>query len=92
MKNYDQSVKISHNPNCRYTPDQSYRNLIIGGLGSGKTNVLLNLIKHRPSGTEKIYLRVKDQFETKYQLLINGGEKVGIILSRQFLKKENFNK
>ena len=53
MKNYDQSVKINHNPNCRYTPDQSYRNLIIGGLGSGKTNVLLNLIKHRPSDTEK---------------------------------------
>ena len=92
MKNYDQSVKINHNPNCHYTPDQPYRNLIIGGLGSGKTNVLLNLIKHRRPDTEKIYLRVKDQFETKYQLLINGGEKVGIILSRQFLKKEDFNK
>ena len=46
MKNYDQSVEINHNRNCPYIPDHSYRILIIGGSGSGKTNVLLNLIKH----------------------------------------------
>ena len=45
MKNYDQSVKISHNPNFPYIPDHPDRILIIGGSGSGKTNVLLNLIK-----------------------------------------------
>ena len=43
-----------------------------------KTNVLLNLIKcHRPD-IGKIYLYVKDPYESKCQLLINGREKVGI--------------
>ena len=45
MKNYDQSVEISHNPNGPYIPDHPCRILIIGGLGSGKNNVLLNLNK-----------------------------------------------
>ena len=31
MKNYDQSVKINHNPNWPYTPDHLYRFLVIGG-------------------------------------------------------------
>ena len=43
-------------------------------MGSGKTNVLLNLIKHQRPDIDKIYLYVKDPFE----LLINGREKVGI--------------
>ena len=47
MKNYDQSVEISHNPNCPYIPNHSYRNLIISCSGSGKANALLNLIKHQ---------------------------------------------
>ena len=54
------------------------RILIIGGAASGKTNVLLNLIKHRQPDINKIFLYVKDPFESKYQLLINGREKVGI--------------
>ena len=52
--------------------------LIIGGSRSGKTNVLLNLIKHQGSDIDKIYLYVEDQFESKCQLLTNGREKVGI--------------
>ena len=40
--------------------------------------MLLNLIKHERPDTDKIYLYVKDQFKSKYQLLINGREKVGI--------------
>ena len=47
MKTYDQSVKINHNPNWLYVPDNPYRILIIGGSGSGKTNVLSNLIKQQ---------------------------------------------
>ena len=43
-----------------------------------KTNVLLNLIKHRRPDIGKIYLYVKDPYESKCQLLINGREKVGI--------------
>ena len=76
MKTYDQSVKINHNLNCPYIPDRPYRILITGGLWSGKTNVLLSLIKHQRPDTDKIYLYVKDPFEVKYQLPING--RVGI--------------
>ena len=47
MKNYDQSVEIHHNPNWCYTHDHPNRILIIAGIGSGKTNVLLNLIKYQ---------------------------------------------
>ena len=46
MKKYDQSIEVHHNPNWPYILDHSYRILITGGSGSGKTNVLLNLIKH----------------------------------------------
>ena len=45
MKNYDESVEISHNANWLYIPDYPYRILIIGNSGSGKTNVLFNLTK-----------------------------------------------
>ena len=78
MKNYDHSVEIKHNPNWLYAADHPYRILIIGGSETGKTNVLLNLIKHHRPDIDTIYLYVKDLFESKYQLLINGREKVGI--------------
>ena len=76
MKNYDQSVKANHDPNWQCIPDHSYRIFIIGG--SGKTNVLLNLLKYERPDIDKIYLYVKDPFKSKYRLLINGREKVGI--------------
>ena len=47
MKDYDESVKINHNPYWSDIPDHPYGILIIGGSGSGKTSVLQNLIKHR---------------------------------------------
>ena len=47
MKSYDQPVEKNHNPNLPYIPDLPYRILIIDCLGSGKTNVLFNLIKHQ---------------------------------------------
>ena len=31
MKNFDQSVKINHNPNWPYIPDHPYRMSIISG-------------------------------------------------------------
>ena len=46
-------------------------------MGSEKTNVLLKLIKKQRPDIDKIYLYIKDPFESKYQLLINGREKVG---------------
>ena len=60
MKYYEKSVEINHNPNWSYIPDHLYRILIIGGSGSGKTNVLLNLTKNQRSDIDKIYLCVKD--------------------------------
>ena len=78
IKNYDQSVEINHNPNWTYILDHPYRILIIGASGSGKTNVLLNSIKNQRPNIYKIYLYVKDPFESMYQMLINGREKVGI--------------
>ena len=40
--------------------------------------MLLNLIKNQRPYIDKIYLTVEDPFESKYQLLINRREKVGI--------------
>ena len=40
--------------------------------------MLLILIKLQRLDIDKIYLYVKNLFEWKYQLLVNGGEKVGI--------------
>ena len=51
---------------------------MIGGSGSGKTNVLLNLIENQPDIYE-IYLYAKNQYEAKYQYLINKREGVGMI-------------
>ena len=51
-------------------------NLITGVSGSGKSNVLLNLVKHQQPDIAKIYLYVKDPLELKCQLFINGREKV----------------
>ena len=45
MKYYDQSVKINHNLNWSYIPDNLYRILTTGGSGSGKPNVLFILTK-----------------------------------------------
>ena len=46
MTNYDQSVETNHNPNWLYIPNHPHR-ILIGGSGSGNTNVLSNLIKHQ---------------------------------------------
>ena len=40
MNNCDQSVKINHNRNWSYIPHHPYRVLIMGGSGSGQTNLL----------------------------------------------------
>ena len=46
IKNHIESVEINHNPIWPYITDHPHRILIIGGSRSGKTNLLLNLIKH----------------------------------------------
>ena len=77
MINFDYITKEDikeHNTNWPTIPDHSYRILMIGGSGSGKTNALLNLIKQEDdddySIINKIYLYAKDPFEAKYKRLI----------------------
>ena len=76
MKNYDQSVEIN-NSNWPYIPDHPYRILIIAGSRSGKANVI-ELDKNQRPNIDKNYLYLKDTFESQYQLLIKGRDKVGI--------------
>ena len=73
-----------HNLKWPYIPDHSYRMLIIGGSGSRKTNVLLNLIKEQDSDIliDKIYLYAKDLNEPKYQLLIKKRDEAGMGLNK----------
>ena len=80
MINFDDYVnenKNKHNKNWPYIPDHPYRMLIIGGSGSGKTSLLLNLIENQPE-IDKTYLYAKDPYEAKYQCLINKREGLGI--------------
>ena len=69
FEDYVNENKTEHNKNRLYSPDQ--------GSGSGKINVLLNLIENQP-GIDKKYLYTKDPYEAKYQYLINKRESVGI--------------
>ena len=74
---YINENKTEHNKNWPYIPDHPYRILIIGGSGSGKTNLLLNVIENQPD-IDEIYLYAKDPYESKYKYLINKREGVGI--------------
>ena len=76
-ENNEVELKTRHNKNWSYIPDHPYRILIIGGSGSRKTNLLLNLIENQPD-IDKIYLYAKDPYEAKYQYLINKREGVDI--------------
>ena len=58
-----------HNEKWPYIPDHSYRILITGGSGSGKTNKLLNLIEEQ-NEIDKIYLYAKDLSKHKHEFLI----------------------
>ena len=66
-----------HSLKWPYISDYPYGILIVRGSGSGKTNPLLNLINNQ-SDIGKIFLYAKDQYEAKYEYLINKREKVGL--------------
>ena len=72
MINFDDYVnetKTVHNKNWPYIPDHPFRILIIGGLGSEKTNALINL-KNEQNDIDKIYLYARDLKAPKYEYLI----------------------
>ena len=57
-----------HNEKKPYVPDHPYRILKIGGSGTGKSSVLLNLINEQ-NDIDKTYLYTKDLNEAKYEFL-----------------------
>ena len=71
FEDYASENKTEHNRNW------PYRILIIGGSGSGKTNLLLNLVEKNSDiikyekNNKMINLYAKDPHESKYQYLIN---------------------
>ena len=73
MINLDDVTKENikeHNSDLLQILDHLHRVLVIAGSGSGKTNLLLNLISYQ-TDVDKIYLYAKDPYEANYQLLIN---------------------
>ena len=80
MFNFDYITKEDtkeHNPNWPEILDHPYRISIVRGSGSGKTNVLPNLINNE-SGIDKTFLKAKDPYKVKYQLLINKRDSTGL--------------
>ena len=74
MLNLDNIVS-NKNTSSSEDNDWSFRMLIIGLSGFGKTNTLLHLINLHP--IDKSYLYAKDIHEPKYEYLINKREQVG---------------
>ena len=54
FEDYVKENKTKHNKT--YIPDHPYRILIIGGSGSGNTNVLLNLIENLPDIDKNLFV------------------------------------
>ena len=80
MINFDDVRKENikeYNPNWPQILDLSYRILIFGGSGSGKTNSLFNFINHLQD-IDKIYTYDKDLNEAKHQFSIKKREETGV--------------
>ena len=80
MFNFDYIIKQrtkEHNPKWQEISNHPYQMLVIGGSGSRKTNVLLNLINNEPD-IDKIYLYAKDKYGAKYQFLLHKRERTGL--------------
>ena len=77
LDNINNDNNKEHNVKWPYIPDHPCRILIIGGSGSRKTSILLNLINEQ-SDIDKSYLNARDLNEPKYKMLIRKREDAGI--------------
>ena len=77
MINLDSITNENNKNTMKKFNNFSYRILIIGGSGSGKTNILLNLINEK-NDIDKIYLHARDLDEPKYKSLIKKRKDAGI--------------
>lgn len=68
LKNYSLSQEVKHKARHELAPKTPCRILIIGSSGSGKTNLLLNMIYNLLPWT-KLYIYAKNLFEPKYKQL-----------------------
>ena len=64
----------NHKVTNSWPQSDKYRILIVEGSGSGKTNAILNLIKHHDDDYG-IYLYIKDSYEAKFHYLIKNRDK-----------------
>ena len=75
IPNYDiffkNKKKFKQIKNCEFMPDDTFRMLICGNSGSGKTNLLYHMLIDPLLYYDKIYLYAKNLEQEKYQNLIN---------------------
>ena len=72
IPNYDSNSKTSNNYKrlYQYMPDDTFRMLICGGSGSGKTNLLYHMLTKPLVFYDQIHLYAKNLEQEKYQNMI----------------------
>ena len=78
IPNYDSNSKISNNYKrlYKYMPDDTFRMLICGGSGSGKTNLLYHMLTEPLVFYDQIHLYAKNLEQEKYQNMIKKFDKI----------------
>lgn len=86
IKNYDDFIPKDLTPTyiqkTKYAPQNPFLLLMVGGSGSGKTNILLNLIFDMVYW-DRIYVYAKDTTESKYVLLKQQLEHIQSVLRKR---------
>ena len=72
IPNYDSNSEKSNNYKglYQYMPDDTFRMLICGGSGSGKTNLLYHMLTKPLVFYDQIHLYAKNLEQEKYQNMI----------------------